>query len=152
MDFIFNELCFRNFASDIHSSKSDMSNLLQVCKQGRELGMSKLAIRHDFYEQYLVEDYRIGDWLNDPSVSKISKDLLLGIIRYPYIEDKDNSIVERFISSYAFLTSEEKSSVEGLAVAHLYKTIAISLCSSEEWNTHEIGLKFSEAGNEAQNI
>jgi len=152
MDFIFNELCFGNVANDIHSGKTSINNLLQVCKKGREYGMSRLAIRPDFYEQYLAENYCVRDWLSDPAITRTHKDLLLGIIRHPYIEEGDTSIEERFISSYGFLNEEKETSVEGLAVAYLYKTIAVSLCSSEKWNSHEIDIRFSEADSEDQNI
>lgn len=152
MDFIFNELCMQDFAPDIHSGKSSMGNLLQVCKKGNELGMSRLAVRPDFYNQILLEGYRIMDWLNDTTVSKILKDLLLGIVRQPYIDDNDTLIEERFILSNAYLSNEEETIVEGLAIAYLYKTIAISLYSSERWNVDEINLKFSEAGYDDQTV
>ncbi|KAA8478216.1 hypothetical protein BDE36_2520 [Arcticibacter tournemirensis] len=152
MDFIFNELCFGNVATDIHAGKKGINNLLQVCKKGRESGMSRLAIRTDFYEQYLAENYCVRDWLSDPSVTRTYKDLLLSIVRHPYIEDGDTSTEERFISSYGFLNEEKNTSVEGLAVAYLYKTIAVSLCSAEKWNSHEIDIRFSEADSEDQNI
>jgi hypothetical protein len=150
MDFIFNELCFRNACPNIHSGKLSMINLLQVCKQGRELGMLRLAVRHDFYVQFLLAGYSINNWLNDQTVNKVLKDLLLSIVRQPYINNSDTLIEERFISSYAFLVDGETSAVEGLAIAYLYKTIAISLYSSEEWNVHEIDLKFSETGYDDQ--
>lgn len=152
MDFIFNELSFDNVATDIHSGKTGINNLLQVCKKGREHGMSRLAIRPDFYEQYLAENYLVRDWLSDPTITRTYKDLLLGIIRHPYIQEGDTSIEERFITSYGILNEERSSPVEGLAVAYLYKTIAVSLFSAEKWNFHEIGIRFSEADNEYQDI
>jgi hypothetical protein len=150
MDFIFNELSFRNTASDIHSAKSGMANLLQVCKKGRELGMMRLAIRPDYFEQHLHNEYRISDWLNDHTVSKVLKNLLLSIVRQPYIDNNDNEIEERFISSYAFLIEDDSLAVEGLAIAYLYQTIAVSFQFSNDWNVHEISLKFSEAGYDDQ--
>lgn len=152
MDFIFNELCLQNFAPDIHSGKSSMNNLLQVCKKGNDLGMSKLAVRPDFYTQILLEGYSIMDWLNDETVSRILKDLLLGIVRQPYIDDSDSLIEERFILSNAYLSNEEEIVVEGLAIAYLYKTIAISLDSSEKWNVDEMSLRFSESGYDDQTV
>ena len=152
MDFIFNELSFKSLCQDVYSSKSRMQSLLQVCKQGREIGMSRLAVRYDFYEQPLLAGYTVSDWLNDPTVSSILKNLLLSIVRYPYIDNNDNLIEERFISSYAYLIGEDTSTVEGLAIAYLYNTVAISFCSSEEWDTHEVTLKFSEIGFDDQTI
>lgn len=150
MDFIFNELSFRNNASDIHSAKSGMVNLLQVCKKSRELGMMRLAIRPDYFEQYLHNEYRISDWLNDHTVSKVLKDLLFSIVRQPYIDNNDNEIEERFISSYAFLIEDDSLAVEGLAIAYLYQTLAVSLQFSNDWDVHEISLKFSEVGYDNQ--
>jgi hypothetical protein len=152
MDFIFNELSFRNVSPDIHSGKSNMKSLLQVCKLGRELGMQRLAVRFDFHEQLLFAGYSINDWLNDPAVSKIFKDLLLGILRHPYIDERHTFIEERFVSSYAFMVDAAKTPVEGLAIAYLYATIAISLQSADEWNVNEIKLLFSEGDYENQTI
>lgn len=152
MDFIFNELCFGNVATNIHSGKAGINNLLQVCKKGREYGMSRLATRPDFRRQYLAENYCVEDWLSDISITKTYKDLLLSIIRQPYIEDGDASIEDRFIASNGFLNDERETSVEGLAVAYLYKTIAISICSAEKWKSHEINIKFLETGSEDQTI
>lgn len=153
MDFIFNELCLGDVALDIHSGRAWMNNLLQVCKQGREYGMSRLAIRHDFYEQNLAKNYCVRNWLNDPTISRTYKDLLMSIVRHPYIKEGDTLIEDRFIiSSYGFLNEEKETSAEGLVVAYLYKTIAVSLCSAEKWNTHEIGIRFPEADKEDQNI
>lgn len=152
MDFIFNELCLGDAALDIHSGRAGMKTLLQVCKLGREYGMARLAIRYDFYEQYLAENYCVRNWLDDPTISRTYKDLLLGIVKYPYIEEGDTLIEDRFISSYCFLNEEKDISAEGLAVAYLYQTIAVSLGSAEKWNTHLIDIRFSETDNEDQSI
>ncbi|HEX8548919.1 MAG TPA: hypothetical protein VF691_18280, partial [Cytophagaceae bacterium] len=152
MDFIFNELSFKDSCADIHGGQLIMENLLQVCKQGRELGMSRLAIRPDFYEQSLLDGYSIRNWLNDQTVRKSFKDLMLSIVRHPYIDNNDTSIEEEFVSSYFYLTNKETSSVEGLAVAYLYRTMAISLYSSEAWNAHQISLNFSKEGYDGQTV
>jgi hypothetical protein len=150
MDFIFNELSFRDVSQDHHASRSRMNELLQVCKQGRELGMAKLAVREDFYSQSLSPGYTILNWLNDQSVSPILRNLLLAITRYPYIDGKDEEIIDRFVSSYTFLADEEDTAAEGLAVAYLYNTVAVSLLSSETWSSNQITLKFSGDGYENQ--
>lgn len=151
MDLIFNELSFRDLSTDLYNAKVRMSILLHVCKEGREIGMNRLAVRPDFREQYLFANYSVTDWLNDSSVSFTLKNLLLAIVRYPYIDSNDQHIETQFISSYTFLASED-TVTEGLAVAYLYNTIAISLSSAEIWSSNEIALKFSGEGFEDQRI
>jgi hypothetical protein len=144
MDLIFNEFCFRDHFPDIHATKMAMEDLLRVCRRAAELGMKKLAIRPDFYQQYLTDHYNIMDWLADPTVSRIYKDLLQSIVRYPYIDERDSTIEDRFIQSNAFLPDDENSTAEGLAVAYLCNTIAVSLYTAERWNCNQVDLKFSE--------
>ncbi len=144
MDFIFNELSFDSLNHNIHTGKQRMQDMLQVCKHGREKGMSRLAIRYDFYEQPLSNDYTVHNWLSDQAVSPILKNLFQSIVRHPYINKKDKAIEDRYISSYAYLIEGQRIAVEGLVVAYLYNTIGISFFSSEKWNANEIELHFSE--------
>lgn len=148
MDFIFNEFSFRDVFPNQHEGRIGMGNLLKVCKLGREHGMSRLAIRPDFYEQFLAQEYSITDWLKDQEVNKTFKDLLFSIVRQPYIDNNDAAIEERFIMSNTFLVDETMSKPEGLAIAYLYSTMSVSLASSEKWNVDEVSLKFSEEGYE----
>lgn len=149
MDLIFNELSLLDLSPDIPASRSRMHNLLLVCKEGREHGTNKLAVRDDFFVQRLSSTYTIADWLGDQNVPKTQKDLLLAIHRYPYIDDSDESIINRFISSHTFLPLQN-AEAEGLAAAYLYGTIAVSFDSSTTWNSHELELLFSEEGFDQQ--
>src|SRR4051812_31345422 len=112
MDFIFNEFSFHDIFSNVHNSRIGMEDLLKVCKQGREFGMSRLAIRPDFYDQSLANEYSVNNWLNDQDVRKVFKDLLLSIVRYPYIQDDHTAIEDRYISSNAFVINGEPSTAE----------------------------------------
>lgn len=152
MDFMFNEFSFRDTFVDLHASRMAMVNLLEVCKYGRDFGMSRLAIRPDFYEQFLSAEYRVSDWLSDQGVSKVFKDLLLSIVRHPYIDNNDTAVEDRYILSNAFLVDNENAKAEGLAIAYLYNTMAVSLYSSEKWNVNELNLKFLEEGYDDQTV
>lgn len=151
MDLIFNECSFRDNFPDVHASKKGMENLLRVCKRAAELGISKLAVRRDFYEQFLTTKYSILDWLADPTVSRTYKDLFQSIRRFPYIDERDTAVEDRFILSGAFLTDNDEIAVEGLAVTYLYNSISASLYTAEKWNVNQIDLKFSE-GDEPNHI
>src|SRR5579863_1065227 len=150
MDFIFNELCFRDTFQDEYSGRAGMSNLLQVCKEGRSLGISGLAVRTDFIEQTLAAEYTVREWLNDQAVRRVEKDLFLAIRRYPYVDSEDTMIEERYILCKASLVDGDMSDPEGLVIAYLYKTLSISLCSAEKWKVDEISLKFVEEGYDEQ--
>jgi hypothetical protein len=152
MDLIFNEFSFRDAFADMYDSRTGMGNLLRVCKLSRQLGISRLAIRTDFYEQFLTVGYRVSDWLNDHAVSKVLKDLLLSIVRHPYIDDNDTAVEDRYILSNTFLVDDEQSKAEGLAIAYLYNTVSISLYSSQKWNTGHVTLRFCEEGQDDQTV
>jgi hypothetical protein len=146
MDFIFNEFSFRDTFSDLHAGRTGMEGLLKVCKRGSELGMSKLATRLDFYEQLLTTGYRVIDWLSDQAVSKTLKDLLLSIVKHPYIDNNDTSVEDRYILSNTFLLDDNTSKAEGFTIAYLYDTMSASLYTSEKWNVNEVNLRFSKEG------
>jgi hypothetical protein len=149
MDLIFNELSLHHNADNQFEATKQMENLLQTCKKARKasngFNFNRLRVHDNFFNVHLSEDYTISDWLNDDSINRNLKSLLLGLKRYPFIAETDQDIETRFIENYYYLNAPEIESlhrklVEGLAVAFLYNTLSISLKTHTIWNKTEIDL------------
>lgn len=150
---IFNELSLHHKVDSQFEAQERMKNLLQTCKEAKKaakgFNFNRLRVRADFFEAHLCENYTINDWLNDSSISRTLKDLLLGLRRYPFIAETDESIEHLFIQNYYYLNEPKfqdlhKKSVEGLAVAFLYNTLSISFIKHTIWNKTEIELTENE--------
>lgn len=148
---IFNERSMSSLADSPFTAKSRMLGLMQVCKKGREAGLGRLAVRNDFYDQLLHTGYTVKDWVSDTTVGHTLKNLLMSIIRQPYIDPADTEVENRFILSDTLIL-QDNSKVEGLAIAYLYNTVSVSLHSDELWNVESISLTFKEEGFEDQNV
>ncbi|MEA3266891.1 MAG: hypothetical protein U9P42_08100, partial [Candidatus Fermentibacteria bacterium] len=90
-------------------------------------------------------DYTVTNWLTDQTVSRTLQDLLLGLKRFPYIDENDENIEDKFIQNYYSVYAPangdiDGKEVEGLAVAFLYNTLAVSLQTDVFWNQIEISL------------
>ena len=95
-------------------------------------------------EIQLAPDYSFKDWLIDKDVSPDLKNFLFGIIAPPYIDEDDETIFSQYIDSkYQFEDSENnfpKTACIGLAAAHLYESLTISLSSSPLWQRSKLPL------------
>ena len=146
MDLIFNELSLLRKVGDKHSARLVMENLLLCCKAARNFwGKMGLRVNDDFFSAELTENYSVTSWLNDCAVSQNLKTLLLGLKRSPYIDDNDENIENTFIQNYYYLYAPDKENlhekeVEGLAVAFLYNTLAVSLQTDIFWDQPYISL------------
>jgi len=146
MDLIFNELSLFHKVENIQIARSIMENLLLCCKRARDsIETVRLRVNTDFFATELTENYSVNSWLNDRSVSQNQKTLLLGLKRSPYIDENDENIEDQYIQSnyslFAPGTSDfHEKEVEGLAVAFLYNTLAVSLPTNTFWEQPYISL------------
>ena len=145
MDLIFNELSLYHKEENKFKAQELMKNILLTCKEAKRYNFERLRVNYNFFDSYLSENYKIDDWLNDPSVSKNYKTLLRGLKRYPFIAEEDEHIENLYIENYYYLNApyiEElhMKVTEGLSVAFLYNTISISFRTNEIWNKTIINL------------
>ncbi len=159
MELIFNELSLHHGATSRFEAQELMKNLLQTCKTVRasanKRAFNHLRVRNDFFELKLAQDYTINDWLKDNAISRTYKDLLLGLKRYPFIDQNDENIENRFIQNCYFLNEYDiealhGKAVEGLAVAFLYNTLAISFTTHQLWDKTQ--LKLLEKSEKEQHV
>ena len=151
MDLIFNELSFLHKAENDHNARTMMETLLLTCKAANENGAcDRLRMRPDFFEGELAVGYKVRNWLSDPSVPRKQKDLLLGLKRYPCINENDEEVEELFVENSYYLENLHDADLdgceaEGLAVAFLYDTLAVSLDSHGCWRQILISLRETAA-------
>lgn len=141
MESIFNELSFEPLSKDVKEANDKINDVLRILKLISNHSFKILRIREDFWIQKLAPNYTFQNWLDANNVSRIHKDLLLGLTRYPYIghrnENIENLFIENDYSLYAplDLTFHDKE-VEGLAVAYFGQSCTISFNSYSLWESH----------------
>ncbi len=156
MDLIFNELSLHDKADNKFSAQNLMKNLLLTCKEAKKVDFRYLRVNKNFTQLQLIKNYTITNWLNDQEVRKNYKTLLLGIKRYPFIEEGDENIKDSFIQNYYYLNMPERKELhnkktEGLAVAFLKNTLSISFATNKVWENTNIGL-LEKTGEEEKSV
>jgi hypothetical protein len=153
VDLIFNEISANYLANSEHEAKKRMQNLLNVCQKAKDNGFSNLRIDREFFSKKLKEIYAISDWLNDPSVSPTQKSSFLAYRRFPYIEESDENAETTFIEKSYYLNEADElkfngETTEGLAVAYIYDTIAVSFPVNDVWQ--KVYIKLTEKDNDIE--
>jgi hypothetical protein len=151
MELIFNEISANYLTNSDYEAKKRMQDLCYVCQKGKENGFSHLRVERKFETYSLKKNYSIVDWLNDRSVSLTQKSLFLSYRRFPYIEESDESAENTFIEKSFYLNEPDElrfngEETEGLAVACIYDTIAVSFPANEVWQ--KVYIKLFERYNE----
>jgi len=153
MDLIFNEISANYLTNSDYEAKKRMPDLCDVCKKAKENGFSHLRVERKFQTYSLKKGYTIVDWLNDRSISPTQKSIFLSYRRFPYIEESDESAETTFIEKYYYLNEVGElifngKETEGLAVAYIYDTIAVSFPVNEVWQ--KVYIKLTEKDHEIE--
>lgn len=147
MNLVFNELSSSDLAIDSFEARQRVSSLLVGCNQLFQSGFERLTVSDRFFETLLATDYTINEWLADPDTNSIEKNLLPGIIRYPYIDEPEENNVQIYISNKIILDEPEhpKHGIEGegLATCWIKNELSISFNSHLVWNKSFIGLNIT---------
>lgn len=110
-----------------------MSLLVITISLATDLGVKKILRTHgNFYSEVLAPQYTVGCWLTDRSVDLEIKRFLYSLATHaPYLEGiEDSTLIETFnISEFYF----EGEKAEGLGIAWLMESIAISLHCGGRW-------------------
>lgn len=156
MELILNELSVRDLAGTPDDARQAMNNLLQLCKKAKdEMGFRHLRLQKaGIFNEELVLDYTLIQWLNDSQVSRTLRDFFSSLWKYPYFESEEEELENQIILSKFLLNEPEHTcngeEVEGLAAAWLKRTLAVSFCSHPVWSKNKIGLTIDwfDAGTE----
>jgi hypothetical protein len=155
MELIFNELSAHYLTDSAYEAKQRMRDLLLVCQTGLENGFSQIRVDRKFDTYFLATNYTVLDWLNDNSVSSTQKSLFLSYRLFPYIEESDESAENTFIEKSFYLNEADEPrfngfELEGLAVAYIYDTIAVSFPANKVWQ--KLYIKLLERCNENEQL
>lgn len=148
-DLIFNELSTQPYPANFEELNQRVANLVQLCKSANALfGFKKLRFTQELANYQLLENScNFIDFLNDKRVKRTTKDLLMSLKRYPFIDDNDENVLSEYIENTFFLLKgNENIACDGLAVAYLYDTLAISLVSETIWEQIAISIFIKNEG------
>jgi toxin YoeB len=145
MEVFFNELSCTPVAPNKVEARNKIIKLLETLKSIREDGFNVMRTAENFYTLHLSNDYTFVDFFNDPSVNRDLKTLFKGVTKRPYLEDDTSLEAEMFILSQ-FHTQDENGdaiSPEGLAIAYVSNSPAISLTGNVHWEREFIPLSIT---------
>jgi hypothetical protein len=145
MDCIFNELSATVPAENKFQAIGWIETFLDTCIKLEYLLVEdkiptrqlRVRVRDDFLLIQLSPNYTINDWLCDSNVDFNLKTLLLGLRQSPCIDDEVQE--ERFILEHIYF-EEPQQKPEGLVVAYLNGSLAISFDSHSKWDKTYIPL------------
>lgn len=136
IDVIFNELSISTPADDIQTAQLWMVNFVTTIRAAVRAG-AKRVVRSctDLNATLLAADYPIARWRNDSTVDlDLRRYFRVLITRYPPLNDlpafdEDMSIKDFFLDG---------NRAQGLGIAYLLESLAVSFISEERWNANKI--------------
>lgn len=150
MNLVFNELSASDLAPDAFTARRRMSSLIQDSGQLFEQGFERLTVSDRFFETTFAENYTVNDWLADLETNSIEKNLLPGMIRYPYIAEPEEEASQVYITNNILLDEPSHSKHgehgEGLATCWIKNELSFSLNSHPVWCKASIGLDIHPDG------
>jgi hypothetical protein len=129
---VFNELSLQ-MAADIRTARSWMEAFIQTVNAATSHGVSRvIRTKSDIFDITLAVDYPLRRWLNDREVDRdMRRYIMVLTTKVPFWEDlpdlHDNVLAHEFIF--------DGREAEGLGVAYLLESLAVSLPSEESWNS-----------------
>ena len=138
MELMFNELSMYPLAENKYTANERMVHFVKTASAANKQNFKKIRTNLDTQKIQLLEDYSLHDWLVDKdfrSVNHDYRDLLLGMLIKPFINENDTVVEEKYIKTKYFFQKEHGQQVEcmGLAAAFLYETLCISFQSEDIW-------------------
>jgi hypothetical protein len=132
LEMVFNELSLQ-MAADIRTARSWMEAFIQAVNAATSHGVSRvIRTKNDILNITLAVDYPLLRWLNDQEVDiEMRRYIMVLTTKVPFWEDlpdlHDNVLAHEFIF--------DGRKAEGLGVAYLLESLAVSLPSEESWNS-----------------
>ena len=143
LELVFNELSWERAAPGVDTARACAEAFVLTMIEAMRRGV-KRSIRSnlDIQKIELAPQYHWWDWLKDPAVRRDLQRYFRSIAtKYPALLDEPE-IARDILGCDYFLRGERAT---GLGVAHLTDSLALSMLSSEIWNTPLISLEVQEA-------
>lgn len=140
LELVLNELSLQTPADSVDAAKQLMSELIDTAFKADEQGVNPVLRTHEsFYSALIAPKYSIYDWLEDQSIDLEQRRFILLSSKFPFLKDIEDSQLEdkHLLSEFRF----QEQLAQGLGIAYLLESLAISLNSEPQWNTTYIALE-----------
>jgi len=94
-DMVFNELSIKPLARDKAEGFKRVTKFIETFKCGRQYGFNRVRFEDSFDQILLYPEYTLNNFCNE---QRILGTLLLGLARYPFIDD-DSEEEKRYIAA-----------------------------------------------------
>ena len=132
LEMVFNELSLQ-MAADIRTARSWMEAFIQAVNAATSHGVSRvIRTKNDIFDITLAVDYPLRCWLNDREVDRDMQRYIKALTtKAPFWEDLPDLYDNVLACEFMFNDLE----AQGLGVAYLLESLAVSLPSEESWNS-----------------
>ncbi|NET15044.1 MAG: hypothetical protein F6K08_20545 [Okeania sp. SIO1H6] len=139
---VLNELSLQTPVADISAARKLMSGLIQTLIQAKKLGVKILRTDRDLNYIELTPNYPIASWRNDREVDREERRFFRSLItKVPLWSDVAEEIKSKFDLSEVW---HQGKLAEGLRLALISDSLAVSLLSEPKWYTNFLELQVTE--------
>lgn len=150
MELMYNELSVDALSANRYAANDKMKLFSETVAEARRRGFRNIRSYHDSHQIQLTADYTLYDWLNNGDVSKELRDNMYGMLILPFIRDEDEQVMAGYVDADHYFEDAAngiaKTKCQGLAAAHLYETLSVSLQSSAAWTKNELEITVEANG------
>ena len=150
MELMYNELSIDVLSADKFTANSKMQLFSETIAEARQRGFLRVRSHHDSHQIQLSADYTLYDWLNNRAVSEIHRNNMYGMLVLPFIRDEDEEVAAHYVEADYFFEDAAngiaKTNCAGLAAAHLYETLSVSLQSNPAWTKNLLDITVEANG------
>ena len=132
LEMVLNELSLQT-AADIHTARSWMEAFIQTVNAASSHRVSRvIRTKSDIFDITLAVGYPLRRWLNDQEVDQeMRRYIKVLTTKAPFWED----LTDLYDSVLAHEFTFDSRDAQGLGVAYLLDSVAVSLPSAESWNS-----------------
>jgi hypothetical protein len=140
LEMVLNELSLRTPAKNIQTAREWMSDLISTARTASEVGIKPILRTHsEFYATLLASEYSLSNWLVDKDVDREQQRFILLSTKAPFLADiEDSNLNDKSLRS-EFCCEGETS--EGIGIAFLLESLALSVRSDSRWESSSLILE-----------
>jgi hypothetical protein len=150
MELMYNELSIDALAPDKYAANAKMKLFSETVAEARQRGFRNIRSHHDSHQIQLANGYSLYDWFHNKDVSEILRNNMYGMLILPFIRDEDEEVAAQYVEAdYYFEDAANgiaKTRCTGLAAAHLYETLSVSLQSGPAWTKNLLEITVEAKG------
>jgi len=140
LEMVLNELSLGAHADNVQTAQQWMSDLIATARTAAEVGVNPILRTHsEFYATVLAPNYSLSDWLVDVKVDREESRFILLSTKTPFLAEINNAEIEDKNQRYEF--RYEGQLTEGLGIAFLLDSLALSLRSESRWEPNSLMLE-----------